>query len=49
MYESKFLKKQDFLVKRDWLNDEDDSLKASFKIEYQNPRTGQNYDYEYEF
>ena len=43
------LKKPDFLVKRDWLNDEDDSRKASFKIEYKNPRTGENYDYEYEF
>ncbi len=49
MFESQFSQKTDFKVKRTWRDYEEDSRKASFKIEYKNPRTGQNYDYEYEF
>jgi hypothetical protein len=49
MFESQFSKKTDFKVKRTWRDYEENSRKASFKIEYKNPRTGQNYDYEYEF
>ena len=49
MFESQFSQKTDFKVKKTWRDYEEDSLKASFKIEYKNPRTGQNYDYEYEF
>ena len=49
MFESQFSQKTDFKVKKTWRDFEEDSRKASFKIEYKNPRTGQNYDYEYEF
>ena len=49
MYESQFSQKTDFKVKKTWRDYEEDSRKASFKIEYKNPRTGQNYDYEYEY
>ena len=49
MFESQFSQKTDFKVKRTWRDYEEDSRKASFKIQYKNPRTGQNYDYEYEF
>ena len=49
MFESQFSQKTDFKVKRTWRDYEEDSRKSSFKIEYKNPRTGQNYDYEYEF
>jgi len=49
MFKSQFSQKTDFKVKRTWRDYEEDSRKASFKIEYKNPRTGQNYDYEYEF
>ena len=53
MFESQFSQKTDFKVKKTWLDYNDlgerDSRKASFKIEYKNPRTGENYDYEYEF
>ena len=49
MYESQFSQKTDFKVKKTWRDYEEDSRKASFKIEYKNPRTGENYDYEYEF
>jgi hypothetical protein len=49
MFESQFSQKTDFKVKKTWRDYEDNSRKASFKIEYKNPRTGQNYDYEYEF
>ena len=49
MFESQFSQKTDFKVKRTWRDYEEDSRKASFKIEYKNPRTGQNYDYEYEY
>jgi hypothetical protein len=49
MFESQFSQKTDFKVKKTWRGYEEDSRKASFKIEYKNPRTGQNYDYEYEF
>ena len=49
MFESQFSQKTDFKVKRTWRDYEEDSRKASFKIEYKNPRTGENYDYEYEF
>jgi|TARA_B100001939_G_C16416722_1_gene394749 hypothetical protein len=49
MFESQFSQKTDFKVKKTWRDYEEDSRKASFKIEYKNPRTGQNYDYEYEF
>ena len=49
MFESQFSQKTDFKVKKTWRDYEEDSRKASFKIEYKNPRTGQNCDYEYEF
>ena len=49
MFESQFSQKTDFKVKKTWRDYQEDSRKASFKIEYKNPRTGQNYDYEYEF
>jgi len=49
MFESQFSQKTDFKVKKTWRDYEDNSRKASFKIEYKNPRTGQNYNYEYEF
>jgi|TARA_A100001201_G_scaffold127600_1_gene112404 hypothetical protein len=49
MFESQFSQKTDFKVKKTWRDYEEDSRKASFKIEYKNPRTGENYDYEYEF
>ena len=49
MFESQFSQKTDFKVKKTWCDYEEDSRKASFKIEYKNPRTGENYDYEYEF
>jgi len=49
MFESQFSQKTDFKVKKTWRDYEENSRKASFKIEYKNPRTGQNYDYEYEF
>jgi len=49
MFESQFSQKTDFKVKKTWRDYEEDSRKASFKIEYKNPKTGQNYDYEYEF
>ena len=49
MFESQFSQKTNFKVKKTWRDYEEDSRKASFKIEYKNPRTGQNYDYEYEF
>ena len=49
MFESQFSQKTDFKVKKTWRDYEEDSRKASFKIEYKNPKTGENYDYEYEF
>ena len=49
MFESQFSQKTDFKVKKTWRDYEENSRKASFKIEYKNPRTGENYDYEYEF
>tara|TARA_R100000353_G_scaffold130201_1_gene92430 strand:+ start:520 stop:669 length:150 start_codon:yes stop_codon:yes gene_type:complete len=49
MFESQFSQKTDFKVKKTWRDYQEDSRKASFKIEYKNPRTGENYDYEYEF
>ncbi len=49
MFESQFSQKTDFKVKKTWRDYEENSRKASFRIEYKNPRTGQNYDYEYEF
>ena len=49
MFEFTISQKTDFKVKKTWRDYEEYSRKASFKIEYKNPRTGQNYDYEYEF
>ena len=49
MYESQFSQKTEFKVKRSWHDHEEDPRKAYFKIEYKNHKTGQNYDYEYEF
>ena len=49
MFESQFSQKTDFKVKKTWRDYEEDSRKASFKVEYKNPKTGENYDYEYEF
>ena len=50
MFESQFSQKNRLQsLKKTWRDYEEDSRKASFKIEYKNPRTGENYDYEYEF